>query len=115
MFNEQRLEEWKKQRDEEEKRIEEETKEYEKNKKNLQAAIHANNYKLDEKYKLQVQEGANSIVESIKEFQMKKRDKKGLEKKANKLHHLKRLLNEGEEPPLPIKDLVEEIRTKPTA
>lgn len=74
--NEQRLEEWQRQRDEEEKLVEEETKEYEKNKKNLQAAIHANNFKLDEKYKQQVQQGANSMVESIKEYQLNKRNQK---------------------------------------
>ena len=49
--NEQRLEEWAKKKEEEEKFIDEELKEYDKKKKDLQAAIHANNFKLDERYK----------------------------------------------------------------
>lgn len=53
--------------------MEEENKEYEKKKKDLQAAIHANNFKLDERYKQQVQKGANEIVEGIIEGQLKKR------------------------------------------
>lgn len=77
VYNEQRLEEWNKKKSEEDKFIEEETKEYEKTKKDLQAAIHANNFKLDEKYKYEVQNGANIIVESIREIKLNKRNEKG--------------------------------------
>ena len=56
--NEQRLEEWRKKHDAEEKFVEEELKDYEKNKKTMGAAMRANNYKIDEKYKKQVQNGA---------------------------------------------------------
>lgn len=54
MYNEQRLNEWERKKEEENKFIEEETKEFEKKRKDLHAAIHANNFKLDEKYKQQV-------------------------------------------------------------
>ena len=54
VYNEQRLEEWSQRQQEEEKYVQEENKEYDKKKKELQSAIHANNFKLDEKYKLQV-------------------------------------------------------------
>ena len=48
--------------------MEEELKEYEKNKKTMNEAMRANNYKIDEKYKKQVQDGALTMVESLKEI-----------------------------------------------
>ena len=79
-LNEQRLEEWKKRQEEEEKFVREENEAYEKNKKQLQSAMHANNFKIDEKYKQMVQKGASSIAESIRQAKevvsQKKRDGK---------------------------------------
>ena len=45
----------------------EELKLYEQQKKELQKAIHANNFKIDEKYKLQVSSGASLIAKSVQE------------------------------------------------
>ena len=44
-----------------------ENQEYEQQKKELQKAIHSNNFKIDEKYKLQVSSGANLIAKSVQE------------------------------------------------
>ena len=54
VYNEQRMEEWKQRQEEEEKFVQRENEDYEKQKKELQKAIHQNNFKIDEKYKLQV-------------------------------------------------------------
>ena len=54
MNNEKKYEEWKERRAKEEKFVEKERKEYESKKKELQEAIYANKYKLDNKYKKQV-------------------------------------------------------------
>lgn len=61
----------------------EENEEYDKERKQLQQAIHANNFKLDEKYKQMVQKGATSIVDSVKEGieeARKRREEKALVK-----------------------------------
>lgn len=52
--NEQRLEEWRRRQEEEERFVREENEKYEKERKSLLQAIHANNFKLDEKYKQMV-------------------------------------------------------------
>ena len=83
VYNEQRLEEWSQRQQEEEKYVQEENKEYDKKKKELQSAIHANNFKLDEKYKLQVQKGASQIADGVKTILNKKREAK-LETKLKK-------------------------------
>ena len=49
--NEQRLKDWQAKKEEEEKYVSEELKEYHKNKKELKNAAHANNFRLDNKYK----------------------------------------------------------------
>eukprot|EP00347_Sterkiella_histriomuscorum_P000543 403375447 len=93
--NEQRLEEWKQKQEEEEKYVREENAEYEKNKKHLQQAIHANNFKVDEKYKQQVQKGAKSIADSIKQgLEIKKRDAKADGKQKKNLFNLNELLED---------------------
>lgn len=99
-LNEQRLEEWKTRQEEEEKFVKEENAEYEKNKKHLQQAIHANNFKIDEKYKQQVQKGAKSIAESIKEGKMmnsKKREAKYDQKLKKRGLDLEELLKENQD------------------
>ncbi len=49
--NEQRLKDWQAKKEEEEKYVSEELKEYHKNKKEMKNAAHANNFRLDNKYK----------------------------------------------------------------
>lgn len=96
-LNESRLEEWKKRQEEEEKYVKEENAEYEKNKNNLQKAIHANNFKIDEKYKQQVQNGAKTITESIKlgkQMNQKKREIKQDHKHKKKGLDLDELLKD---------------------
>ena len=61
------MEEWKEKQEEEEKFVKHENQEYEQQKKELQKAIHSNNFKIDEKYKLQVSSGANLIAKSVQE------------------------------------------------
>jgi hypothetical protein len=95
--NEQRLEEWKRKQEEEEKFVQEETERYNTKKKELFAAIHANNFKVDDKYKKEVQSGAKSVVESLKEGQLKKREAKLNGKMQKKGLNLKELLQEERE------------------
>mmetsp|Transcript_22291 Transcript_22291/g.21509 ORF Transcript_22291/g.21509 Transcript_22291/m.21509 type:complete len:133 (+) Transcript_22291:71-469(+) len=85
--NEQRLEEWRRKHEEEEKYITEELKQYDKKKKAMNKEMRANNYKIDEKYKKMVSDGATSMVESLNEARknasgVKKRDLKKKGKKA---------------------------------
>ena len=54
MNNEKKYAEWKKRKEDEEKMVEREQKEYEAKKKELQDAIYANKYKVDNGYKSQV-------------------------------------------------------------
>ena len=67
--------------------------EYEQQRGEIQAAIHANNFKLDEGYKQKVAQGAETIGEGVREYtEMRKREKK--EKAKNKLKW-EDLLKEG--------------------
>ena len=59
------LEEWQKKKAEEEKKIEEEVKDYQENQKQIHAAIHANTYKIDDKYKKQIEISTNNISNSV--------------------------------------------------
>lgn len=59
------LEEWQKKKEEEDKKIEEELDSYKKQEKQMNAAIHANTYKIDEKYKAQMDRAANNISNSV--------------------------------------------------
>ena len=56
--------------------------------------MHANKFKLDEKYKMQVQNGANSITQSIKEANQKKREAKFDQKTKKKLLNLADFIRE---------------------
>lgn len=84
IYNEQRLEEWRKKHGEEEKFVEEELKEYEKNKKTMGEAMRASNYKIDEKYKKQVQNGALTMIESLKDVGAQRKKAKGMKKRLIK-------------------------------
>ena len=59
------LEEWQKKKTEEEKKIEEEVKDYQNNQKQIHAAIHANTYKIDDKYIKQMEISTNNISNSV--------------------------------------------------
>ena len=63
--NEKKYAEWKAKKEEEEQFIEREQKEYESKKKVLQQAIYANKYKIDDKYKKQLQKSSKSIADGV--------------------------------------------------
>lgn len=65
VHNEKKYKEWKQRKEEEEKIVEQEQREYESKKKELQAAIYANRYKLDDKYKKQLQKTSKSIADGV--------------------------------------------------
>ena len=101
------MEEWKKRQEEEEKFVSEEVKLYEQDKKQLQKAIHANNFKIDEKYKLQVQSGATLIAKSVKEAAVlvgskrlhkeSKKDEGMVAKKSKSVFNLEEILEDCEQ------------------
>ena len=66
VHNQQRLAEWQQRQEEEDKYVEEELKEYEQKKKELKGAIKANNFKLDESYKLLVDKSATEMAASVR-------------------------------------------------
>jgi hypothetical protein len=77
----QQLEEWEKKQAEEEKKIEEELKNYKEKEAQMKAAIHANTYKIDERYKAQLDLSATNISNGILLGKNKiKRKQKGLMK-----------------------------------
>lgn len=59
------MEEWQQKQEEEDKKIEEELKDYKDQEKNMRAAIHANTYKIDYKYKSQLEASASNIANGI--------------------------------------------------
>ena len=61
----QQLEQWNKERQEEEKKIEEEMKDFKEQEQKMKAAIHANTYKIDQKYKAQLESSATNIANSV--------------------------------------------------
>lgn len=61
----QQLEQWHKERQEEEKKIDEEMKDFKEQEQKMKAAIHANTYKIDQKYKAQLEISATNISNSI--------------------------------------------------
>lgn len=64
--NEQRLREYQERLQQEEKYIEEELREYNKNKAALKSAISANNYKLDDAYKIRMDQSAQGMEQAVR-------------------------------------------------
>lgn len=86
--NEQRLKEWEQAQQQENQYVEEELKEYDKKKSELQGAIKANNFKLDDAYKQELARRAKTVAESVQEGAKLcggKRDKKKIKTIADDL------------------------------
>jgi len=61
----QNLEEWQQKQAEEENKIDQELKDFKDKEKQMKAAIHANTYKIDERYKRQLDISANNITNGV--------------------------------------------------
>ena len=86
----------------------EENKEYEKQRKELHAAIHQNNFKVDDLYKAQVQSGAALIARSVQEAATKK----AKPKKRRPEFSIEQLIAEEEEAPGQKRPKLEMIKAK---
>lgn len=99
--NEQRLKEWEQAQKQENQYVEEELKEYEKHKSELKGAIKANNFKLDDAYKQELDKRAKTVAESVQEgarLTGGKRDKK----KSSKMPGIQDDLDQLGTRPLPM-------------